>query len=58
MWEYLFTLIIENYGPIGLFAASLAYKQRKLTDVVITLAEEQPGVNEENVRNSVRPFND
>lgn len=56
MIEYLITLVIENYGPIGLLAVLLWRRQSALTGAVLTLAEEQPSVDEDRVRESVRFF--
>ena len=51
--EYILTLVVEEYGPIGVFLLFLYRQQKKHNDAIITLAEEQPGVDENRVRDKI-----
>jgi hypothetical protein len=54
MNEYIYSLLIENYGPIGLLAIVLWHRQRQMLGVVVTLAEEHTEVDEERVREKMK----
>lgn len=56
MIEYLISLLIEQYGPIALLGLFLWRRQTALTQSVIRLAEETPGVDEDRVSDSVQPL--
>jgi len=53
--DYLLNLLIEQYGPVGMLALVLYRRQRALQSAVIRLAEEQPNVEEEAVRQDLNP---
>lgn len=54
MWEYVATLAVERYGPIALLALVLWRRQTALIRAVITLAEEQPDVDEDRIERDLR----
>lgn len=54
MSEYLVTLAIEQYGPIGLLAALLWYRQTQMIRAIVDLAEEHQSVDEDKVRSDLR----
>ena len=47
------SIIIQDYGPIGLLALLLWRRQGQLISAVTTLAEEHDGVDEENIKESI-----
>jgi hypothetical protein len=51
--EYLITLAIEEYGPIGMLAVLLWYRQGVLISAVLRLADEQPGVDQDSIRSDL-----
>jgi hypothetical protein len=54
MPEYLTQLLLENYGPVGLFAIILWYRQGGIMRGLFRLAEESEQVDAEAVKEEVR----
>lgn len=53
-FDYLAQVAVEQYGPIGLLAAVLWYRQESVIRAVVTLAEEHPDVDEDKIEDSVK----
>lgn len=49
-------VLLENYGPIGLLALFLWRRQRAMIGAILTLAEEQPEVDEDRLKERLRRF--
>lgn len=47
-------IVFENYGPIGLLAVFLYHRQRVMITAILTLAEEQPEVDEDRIASKLR----
>lgn len=47
-------IIVENYGPIALLTAFLYKRQNTMIRAIITLAEEDPNVDEEKIAEKLR----
>lgn len=54
MIEYATTVLIEQYGPIGALALVLWYRQTGIIRGLLTLAEQQPDVDEEKIEEQVK----
>jgi hypothetical protein len=52
--EYLVSLVIEQYGPIGVLAAVLWYRQTQMIRALVDLAEEHSSVDEDQVKSDLR----
>lgn len=47
-------VIIENYGPIALLTIFLYRRQQTMIQAILTLAEEQPEVDEKKIADKLR----
>jgi len=54
MSEYLINLIVENYGPVGVFAALLWLRQSRIIDAIGDLAEQHEDVDADRIEDKMR----
>jgi len=42
--------LMTDFGPVGMLVAYLYLRDRRMAAAILTLAEEQPGVDEEHIQ--------
>lgn len=56
MMEYALTLLVEQYGPVGILAAVLWYRQTAMIRALLDLAEQTSGVDASEIKDDVQPL--
>ena len=52
--EQIATVIVQDYGPIGIFALVLWHRQGQIISAVTRLAEEHEDVDEERIQDEMK----
>jgi hypothetical protein len=54
LYDYLFGLLIESYGPIGLLTVYIWYQQRQQRRAILRMARANQQVEEETIYKTLR----